>query len=291
MRRTFAVSIALCVLYGGLLASAQAAEGDALACEAAPEGMACVPGGPFLRGSDDGPDNERPQETVTVGTFYMDVHEVTVERYEACVAARKCKRARTYYSDFSRPRQPKVGVSWFDAVRYCEVNGKRLPTEAEWEKAARGTDGRRYPWGGEDATCERAVIMNADGKRSCGVAKLGGKAHKGRTFEVGTRPATLHGLYDMAGNSWEWVLDWSSRSYEACGEACAGVDPKGPCDGALRCKRHRRRVVRGGSWYWPKEHATTTYRREHVPGNDPYHHFGFRCAATAEQARRLREGP
>ena len=255
-------------------------------CGVAPPGMACVPGGPFLRGSDEGPDNERPRALVSVSTFYMDLYEVTVERWERCVAERKCKRVRTIYDDYSRPAQPKVGVSWFDAVAYCRAHGKHLPTEAEWEKAARGTDGRAYPWGDEPATCERAVIEDARG-RSCGVRKAGSHPDKGRTFEVGTRPATVHGLYDMAGNSWEWVHDWISRSYEACGAACRGRDPRGPCDGAARCKGHHRRVVRGGSWYWPASYATTTYRRAHVPSNDPYHHFGFRCAASMDEAALL----
>ena len=92
--------------------------------------MSCVPGGAFLRGSDDGPKNARPMERVSVDTFYLDLTEVTVESYEACVAAGRCQKARTIYRDYSRPRQPKVGVSWFAAVAYCEAHGKRLPTES-----------------------------------------------------------------------------------------------------------------------------------------------------------------
>lgn len=223
-----------------------------------------------------------------VDTFYMDVYEVDVAHFDACVSAKACKPAKTNYSDYSRPKQPKVGVNWFDAVAYCGAQGKHLPTEAEWEKAARGTDGRRYPWGNEPATCERAVIMDADGKRSCGVVKKHGHPEKGRTFEVGTRPPTPPGLYDMAGNSWEWVYDWASPSYAACGEACTKDNPRGPCDGDLTCPGHSERVVRGGSWYWPASYATTTYRRFHVPSNHPiYHHFGFRCAASEAEAKAL----
>lgn len=258
------------------------------ACEAVVEGMSCIPGGPFLRGVLQGPEkNAMPQETIALQSFYMDKNEVTVEEYDACVARKECRKARTIYADFSRPKQPKVGVSWYDAVAYCEAQGKTLPTEAQWEKAARGTDGRMFPWGDDEATCERAVIMNRQGQRSCGVKKRFGKPHKGRTFEVGSRPPTQYGLFDMAGNSWEWVLDWYSKSYAACGEACSGVDPRGPCGGEARCRGHRRKVVRGGSWYWPASYATTTYRRQHVPSNDPYHHFGFRCAASVAQARAL----
>jgi len=151
-----------------------------------------------------------------------------VQRYKACVAARKCRPARTIYDDYSRPKQPKVGVSWYHAVAYCKAMGQRLPTEAQWEKAARGTDGRLYPWGDQPATCKRAVIKDASG-RSCGVKKKGRSPHKGRTLVVGTRPANQYGLFDMCGNSWEWVHDWYSPSYQRCGDACRGPRiPKAP---------------------------------------------------------------
>jgi formylglycine-generating enzyme required for sulfatase activity len=92
----------------------------------------------------------------------------------------------------------------------------------------------------------------------------------------------------MVGNSYEWVADWHSASYAACGDACQGVDPRGPCAGREPCKGHRHRVVRGGSWYWGPAHATTVYRRRHIPANHPYiHHFGFRCAASAAEAARI----
>jgi formylglycine-generating enzyme len=262
------------------------ADGSAAAapCATAPERMSCIPGGDFLRGRDDGPENARPAATVWVETFYMDQYEVTFEEYQACVKAHKCDKAGPKYKDYSRPQQPIVGISWYDAVKFCQVQGKHLPTEAEWELAARGKDGRLYPWGNEAATCERAVIKDDKG-RSCGVKKKkGSHPEKGRTWEIGKMASTLHGLYDMAGNSWEWVYDWYSRSYEKCGEECLGRNPKGPCQGAKHCPKHYKKIVRGGSWYWDASYATTTYRRAHVPSNDPYHHFGFRCAASLEEA-------
>lgn len=273
-----------------LLSSSETrADPKSLACQDAPYGMVCIPGGPFLRGRDDGPKNAQPSATVWLQTFYMDKNEVTNADYQVCVDAKACPKSGPQYKDFSRPEQPINGISWYEARTYCEFVGKKLPTEAQWEKAARGTDGRLYPWGKETATCERAVIKDARG-RSCGVKKAkGGHPEKGRTWEIGQKPATLHGLFDMAGNSWEWVEDWYSKSYAECGEACLGVDPKGPCDGADTCKGHRLKIVRGGSWYWPGNYATTTYRRHHVPSNRPFHHFGFRCAATAEQAEALRK--
>lgn len=255
-------------------------------CGDVPAGMACVPGGPFTRGRDDGPDNERPAAEVWLQTFYMDLHEVRSADYKACVASKACLRGGPLYNDFSRADQPIVGPSWYAAVRYCEVQGKHLPSEAQWEKAARGPDGALHPWGDEPATCERAVIQDQRG-RSCGVDKRFEHPKKGRTFEVGSRPAGVYGLFDMSGNAWEWVADWATESYAACGDACEGTDPLGPCDGAEPCKGHEQKVVRGGSWYWVARYATGTHRRTHVPGNDPFHHFGFRCAASLDEARVL----
>ena len=95
------------------------------------------------------------------------------------------------------------------------------------------------------------------------------------------------GFVDMSGNAQEWVYDWHSQSYAACGADCLGVDPRGPCGGAEPCTGHRRRVVRGGSWYWPASHSRTYRRRAHMPSNRPYHHFGFRCAASPAEAEAL----
>ncbi len=263
---------------------------EPIACGVAPAGMACVPAGPFVRGSDDGPDNTRPAARVWLQTYYMDVNEVTYAEYKACVKARACDPSGPGYTDFDRPRQPINGIRWFDAVKYCEAQGKHLPTEAQWEKAARGPDGALHPWGDEPATCERAIIKDEKG-RSCGVKKLYSKPDTGRPFEVGSRPAYRYGLHDMAGNSWEWVADWYTRSYAECGADCAGVDPLGPCAGADTCPGNKRKLVRGGSWYWDAAHATAIYRRPHYPENQPFHHFGFRCAASPAEAQALAAGP
>ena len=257
----------------------------AAACLDAVVGMACIPGGRFVRGSDRNR-REKPVESVWVDTFYMDVTEVTSAAFEACVTRGACKPAKTGYSDFDRPKQPRVGVSWYDAAAFCRANGKHLPTEAQWEKAARGVDGRTYPWGEETATCERSIIRDATG-RGCGVRKKGTKPETGRTWEVGSRAANPYGLHDMSGNAWEWVADWYSSSYAACGDACRGLNPRGPCGGAEPCRGRKYRIVRGGSWYWRADRATTTFRERHFPSNDPYHHYGFRCAASLDEARAL----
>jgi formylglycine-generating enzyme required for sulfatase activity len=87
------------------------------------------------------------------------------------------------------------------------------------------------------------------------------------------------------------VADWSSPSYAACGAACLGTNPRGPCQGAAKCPGHREKIVRGGSWYWKGHMATGYYRRFHVPSNRPFHHFGFRCAASLAEARKLAAAP
>ena len=267
------------------------------------DGMSCIPGGKFLRGSDNDPHSEckqsshnkkhqvntNPQMEIALQTFYMDKTEVTIEAYKACVQAKKCVKSGPRYIDFDRPKQPITGVSWYEADTFCKAQGKHLPTEAEWEKAARGEAGDLYPWGNDPSTCENAVIMDSKG-RSCGTTKRGKNPEKGRVLEVCSRPASRYGLCDMMGNAEEWVADWYTDSYEACGDACKGVDPKGPCDGSSedKCGKLRFKVVRGGSWYWPAEHATGIHRRSHIPSNDPeYHHFGFRCAASQAEMEKL----
>ncbi len=253
----------------------------AKSCGAVPSDMACVPGGPFLRGTDDGPENARPQARVWIGTFHMDRNEITYAQYRGCARAGQCPDTGPRYRGYDYPNMPITGISWYDAVAYCQAQGKRLPTEAEWEKAARGPDGALYPWGDAPVTCELAVIKDARG-RSCGVKKDHTKPETGRPWDVGSRAPGVYGLYDMVGNSWEWVADWYASSYEACGEACTGIDPKGPCGAAETCRGHGRKIVRGGSWYWPAAYNTAVYRRAHVPKNDPFHHFGFRCARDVE---------
>lgn len=273
-------------------------------CLAAPETMACIPGGIFKRGSNDDPHSEckqssynkkhqvntNPQADIWLDTFYMDKTEVTVKAYKACVAEKKCPKSGPKYTDFSRDLQPITGISWFDAHTFCKAQGKHLPTEAEWEKAARGSNAEMYPWGNDAATCENSVIMDKKG-RSCGITKKGKGPEKGRVLEVCSRPASRYGLCDMIGNAEEWVADWYSNSYQDCGKDCIGDNPKGPCAGAAECDKHRYKVVRGGSWYWPAEHATAIHRRSHVPSNNPYHHFGFRCAASQSEMLTLTATP
>ncbi len=269
-------------------------------CEPAPVGMVCVRGGTITRGVDTDADGchqtgdppepalaATPAQRVWVDTFYLDAHEVTIEEYARCVEAGACAEAGPVYIDFDRPTQPITGVNWFHAAAYCAWAGGDLPTEAQFEAAARGPDGARTPFGDALVDCDVAVIMDERG-RSCGITKRGQRPEAGRVLEVGSRPAGRYGVFDLVGNAEEWSRDWWTPSWEACGDACAGPNPRGPCDGAVECPGHRYRTVRGGSWYWPPACATGYHRRRHTPQNEPMHHFGFRCAASVEQAAAMR---
>ena len=264
-----------------------------------PEDMACIPGGKMIRGYSgehvctQGENiNHKtkfgPTTEVWIQTFFMDKTEVTYEAYQKCVKEKKCDYAHPSYGDFNRPKQAMMGANWYAAKKFCEAHGKRLPTEAEWEKAARGDSGAQNPFDLDEVSCEQAVIKDETG-RSCGVKKLGGQPEKGRVWEVGLKPAGRYGLYDMVGNAEEWVEDWFAPSLEACGKDCLGTNPKGPCYGEKNCPKFALqngtalKMVKGGSWYWPAEDATAWHRRPHFPKNKPYHHFGFRCARDIER--------
>lgn len=268
-------------------------------CGTAPNGMACVPGGWFVRGMDEdahscdqasqparGNVGTTPAQRVWMDTYFIDTTEVTNAAYKVCLDARECPKDGPKYTDFSAPQQPITGLSWYSAKTFCEAQGKHLQTEAEFEKAARGPDGDLQPWGNAPATCANAILMDASG-RSCGAKKRGNFPDNGRVSEVAQRPAGRYGVYDLVGNAEEWVFDYWSADYATCGEACAGPNPLGPCDGVEPCEGHRYRGVRGGSWYWPAEHATGYHRRAYRPNNEPPHHFGFRCAASLVEAHRL----
>lgn len=272
--------------------AARLPDGTAIAsCEDAPANMSCIPGGAMIRGTDDGPENTRPAATVHLQTFYMDRFEVTIAEYKACVRAGACPKGGPFYPDFSRPHQPIVGMTWRGAKAFCEAHGKQLPTEAQWEKAARGDAGALHPWGDERPSCRRAVIKDKRG-RSCGTPMArSSEPYKGRTFVVGSRPAAAYGLYDMVGNAWEYVADWYAPDYASCGDACMGVDPKGPCGGVEPCPGHDQKLVKGGSWYWSGQLGNGAIRRAQPPDNRPFHHYGFRCAASLEQAAALRGKP
>ncbi|MCP4141375.1 MAG: SUMF1/EgtB/PvdO family nonheme iron enzyme [Chloroflexi bacterium] len=214
--------------------------------------MRLVPAGEFIMGSDDGDADERPMHDVYLDAYYIDRHEVTNALFKACVETGTCQEPTdtTYYSRVSGAQKPVVYVTWGMAETYCEWRGSRLPTEAEWEKAARGTDGRVYPWGSEDS-CKHANYS------SC----------QGDIIEVGYSQYSQspYGIYDMTGNVWEWVSDWYLENYY---QKTPSDNPLGPTSGNSR-------VVRGGSWETGGDNVTTSERGGVDRENNK---IGFRCA-------------
>ena len=185
-----------------------------------------IPAGEFTMGSTDFEDSQ-PVRKVRVAAFQMALTEVTRDQYALFIKATGAAEPYHWKSDlFVRPGAPVIGVTYDDAVAYCRWVGGRLPTEAEWEYAARGTDGRRYPWGDAEPDKSLAVYhldVGFGGTRPVAEKKAG---------------ASPFGLLDMAGNAFEWCADWYSTGYYASAPA---VDPKGPPTGKLR-------VIRGGAW-------------------------------------------
>lgn len=219
--------------------------------------MDAVPDGIVIRGSLDaeGDDDEAPADEVFVSAFYIDRFEVTNDQYAECVEAGICQPPLDLDPNrFGSPRQPVVGVSWYDAVTFCQWAGKRLPTEAEWERAARGDDRRTYPWGDSPPECDQAVLTQCD---RYGPDEVGARARGAGPF--GTR--------DLAGNVWEWVQDWYAPRYAPVGPE---GNPAGPPVG-------QQRVLRGGSWHFGPPYARVSNRHR----DDPRHRtssYGFRCA-------------
>jgi len=220
-------------------------------------GMVYVPGGEFVMGGEFGEPDELPRHIVRLDPYYIGEHEVTIEEYRPCVDQGVCPEPCIWNDPkFNQPRQPVVCANWDDAVAYCAFRGGRLPTEAEWEYAARGTDERRFPWG-DDWHPEWVNQHTPDD----------GYKH---TAPVGSFPENRSpfGAYDMAGNAWEWVRDYWVPDYYPTSPR---HDPPGSSKG-------KRRVMRGGSWMYDVPFFVTTSNRS--PGW-PFRrkeYVGLRCA-------------
>ena len=264
-----------------------------------PDDMVLVPTGEFRMGAPAGsgglPD-EQPERAVLLSAFYIDRFEVTNEAYFLFVSMtghrmpENSNPAATLWKD-RRPmpgieRHPVVNVSWTDADAYCRWAGKRLPTEAEWEKAARGTDGRRYPWGDQwdvllansasywagrtvqfDSGADwEAFWVKGEGAQ---IAKEKGLNGEVLTMPVGSFPGStsVYGLFDMAGNVAEWVQDWYNPNYYPSGPL---TNPTGPPRGAIKS-------MRGGSWLKPAVSLRTSDRDWGTIDSRPSG-TGFRCA-------------
>ena len=249
-------------------------------------------------GTDDknAPAFERPAHQVTLAPFCIDKHEASTGDYRDCSDHGECKRAsdtndwdgitdveRKAYDPLCnvrdvalKQRHPINCVDWEDAVQFCRSRGKRLPTEAEWEYAARGPDGRAYPWGDEAPS---AQLLNACGKECVAWGKKNGVKLEAMyasddgwaaTAPVGSFPngASRYGVEDVVGNVWEWVADWYAEYTDV-----EDVDPSGP-------ERGDKRVIRGGAWNGQyASWVRPTFRYRDAPSKKS-HGIGFRCAKS-----------
>lgn len=222
--------------------------------------MVYVPEGNFSMGSDNGAPDEQPVHTVYLDAYWIDKTEVINAMYAQCVQAGACgaptsSQSHSHSSYFGNARYdnyPVIYMNWDDAQSYCKWVRVRLPTEAEWEKAARGSDGRIYPWGNSIPSSSRANFASPD------------------TTAVGSYPsgASPYGALDMAGNVWEWMNDWFDASYYP-----------GPSSNPQGAGPRSTRVIRGGSWADSVSSLRSALRGRADPSYSG-DHFGFRCASN-----------
>ncbi len=226
--------------------------------------MVLVPAGEFLMGGDsvNAKPDEIPVHRVYLDAYYIDKFEVTNAVYRTCVDAGKCEKPiqpyffptspnSNYYSNPQYEKYPVVYVDWNRAKAFCDWRGARLPTEAQWEKAARGTGEDIYPWGSSEPVCQKANFTNCVNSTS----EVG-------SYEEGKSP---YNAYDMAGNVWEWVADWYSEAYY---QNSLSDNPSGPNSGLAR-------VLRGGAWTKYDIRVSTRFRFAPTYSNFD---IGFRCA-------------
>ncbi len=230
-------------------------------------GMSYVPAGDFIMGGYFGEFDEEPEHVVYLSAYYIDTHETSNAEYWECVRAHRCKpSAYARQVHLMHPNHPVLGVSWFDAREYCRWRGKRLPTEAEMEKAARGTDARRFPWGNTFDRMRLNLRGPEDGYRWTAPVDA---------FPNGRSP---YGVYNLAGNVWEWCHDNIDKQYY---RHSPRRDPQGP-----PYRRGMRKCMRGGTWMYNVPFYASTTNRSPQWGWKRYKYTGIRCALSASNRER-----
>jgi len=231
-----------------------------------PNEMILIPAGEFIMGTDDRLPDEGPQHKVNLPAYYIDIYEVTNLQYKKFNNA-KNRRSPTHFRNRTFPAgkadHPVTYVSWDDAYEYCKWAGKRLPTDQEWEKAARGTDGKMFPWG------EIFDIKNANTPLRWKQIGVFGDTTPVGSFEKGI---SVYGLYDMSGNVWEWTDSW----YTAY--------PKNSVASESYGKRYK--TLKGGSWFdcsfYKCGISAPVFNRAFFAKRTKNDSFGFRCAKNAD---------
>ncbi|MBI3921731.1 MAG: SUMF1/EgtB/PvdO family nonheme iron enzyme [Armatimonadetes bacterium] len=233
--------------------------------------MVWIPAGEFLMGSNERSNeraDEKPPHKVYLDGYWIYKFEVTVAQYR-----KFCRATRRKMPDAPswgwKDNHPIIDVDWFDATAYSKWAGVRLPTEAQWEKAARGTDGRKYPWGNK---WDRRKCANSVGKRLSGTMPVG-------SYPTGISPCHVR---DMSGNVFEWCADWFDEKYYA---KSPGRNPIGPTSGTYR-------VLRGGSWATDVAREFAAAERSSIPPDSTISYCGgFRCAKGPATFERRAEVP
>ena len=233
--------------------------------------MILIPAGPFLMGSNDGWPNERPEHTVMLNAYSIDQFEVTAGRYQKFIESSKRNLPPTWDDEVAQALSdhPAVGMTWTDAAAYCKWTDRRLPTEAEWEKAARGTDGRRYPWGHMQPFVDIANYNRGFWVSEAITLVPVNSGLEGMSVRHGLKEGgkSSYGLFHMAGNAAEWVADWYDREYY---QKSFNKNPTGLAIG-------EKRVIRGGSWADLPTALRVTARFSAEPDFED-RTIGFRCA-------------
>ncbi len=223
-----------------------------------------IPAGEFTMGNNDGDADEKPEHKVYLDAFWIDQTEVTNGMYAKCVKAgcqvpipTKSSTRASYYGNAAFDNYPVIYISWSDAQTYCEWAGRSLPTEAQWERAVRGTNQRAYPWGNEAPSDNRSNFNR----------------NVGDTTEVGQYLVGIsqYGALDMAGNVWEWMKDWYDGKYYA---SLPTRNPTGPSSGSVR-------ALRGGSWFDSGAEVRSS-SRGHISPDLRSDNVGFRCVLPAQ---------